>query len=288
MEYFQDNWSSLPWSPWIPFTATKEEFRQIPKEPGLYRIRPAGKDFLMYIGETRRTVHKRLNELRHTIKRKDLMPWNDPHTAAPSLWAWQDAEGFQYECSAAPLEAAINERRGMESYLLYRYRQERGESTLCNFGRFHPRYRKSTNRKENLRGGKLDADQKDNPAGCMSHPPLKATGKPGETGWMGLSWSGFETLVPEKIRPVPAGPGLYLLSDTDTQEIIYIGQSGNCANRLLSHSRKSWDEKQVEFSFHHVEKTVLPHHLKEQENDLIGNYFQQYQKAPEYQFTNSR
>jgi hypothetical protein len=57
--------------------------------------------------------------------------------AAPSLWAWQDAEGFEYECSAAPPGASINGRRGMESYLLYRYRQERGESALCNFGRFH-------------------------------------------------------------------------------------------------------------------------------------------------------
>ncbi len=28
-------------------------------------IRPTGKDFLMYIGETRRTVHERLNELSH-------------------------------------------------------------------------------------------------------------------------------------------------------------------------------------------------------------------------------
>ncbi|MCX6684318.1 MAG: hypothetical protein NTZ37_06290 [Methanoregula sp.] len=50
----------LPWSPWVPFTATKEEFRQIPKEPGLYRIKPAGKDFLIFIGETRRTTHERL------------------------------------------------------------------------------------------------------------------------------------------------------------------------------------------------------------------------------------
>ncbi|MFY9799681.1 MAG: hypothetical protein WAK10_00350 [Methanoregula sp.] len=34
----------------------------------------------------------------------------------------------------------------MESFLLYRYQPERGESTLCNFGRYHPRYR------EELRG----------------------------------------------------------------------------------------------------------------------------------------
>jgi len=52
----------------------------------------------MYIGETRRTVHERINELRQTLNRTDLMPWNDPHPAAPSLWAWQDAEGFEYEC----------------------------------------------------------------------------------------------------------------------------------------------------------------------------------------------
>jgi hypothetical protein len=28
----------------------------------------------------------------------------------------------------------------MESFLLYRYRQERGASTLCNFGRFLRKY----------------------------------------------------------------------------------------------------------------------------------------------------
>ncbi len=98
----------------------------------------------------------------------ELMPWNDPTPAAPSLWAWQDAEGFEYECSATPLDASQSGRRGMESFLLYRYRQECGESTLCNFGRFHPRYRKSTNRKENKRGGKLEENHQDNPAGGPS------------------------------------------------------------------------------------------------------------------------
>ena len=287
MECFNTDWSSLPWTKWIPFTADKHTFREIPKKPGLYRIRPIGKDCLMYIGETRRTVHQRVNELRHTLKRTDLMPWNDPHTAAPSLWAWQDAEGFEYECSATPLDASQNGRRGMESFLLYRYRQEFGESTLCNFGRFHPRYRKSTNRKEGLRGGKLEADHKDNPAGGSSHPPLRVTGKPGDLGWMGFSWSGCETMVPEKTCATPAGPGLYVLIDAGSQEIIYIGQSGNCAKRLLDHSRKSWDGKKLQFSFHSVEKPVLTHQLKELENDLIGNYFELYWKAPEYQFRNS-
>ncbi len=105
---------------------------------------------------------------------------------------------------------------------------------------------------------------------------------------MGLSWSNSETLVPEKTLNVIAGPGLYLLFDAGSQEICYIGQSGNCAQRLLDHAKKSWDGKALQFSFHGVEKTILPHQRKEQENDLIGNYFEHYRKAPEYQFRNNR
>jgi hypothetical protein len=44
-------------------------------------------------------------------------------------------------------------RQRIESFLLYRYLQEHGESILCNFGWFPPRYRKSTNRNEKKRGG---------------------------------------------------------------------------------------------------------------------------------------
>ena len=128
----------------------------------------------------------------------------------------------------------------------------------------------------------------DNPAGGPSLPPLPATGTPGQPGWMGLFWSGCEMLAPEKTLTAPAGPGLYLLSDAGSEEICYIGQSGNCAQRLLDHAKKSWDGKELQFSFHGVERTVLPHQRKERENDLMGNYFEQYRKGPEYQFRNNR
>ena len=155
----------------------------------------------MYIGGTGRTLHQRLNDLRQSLRRADLMPWADPLPEAPALWAWwvewftrpheemrrrtdkllrtgsqrsnqekkpqvsstgewrrslprqyhrtflrslktcrKEAGPVMLECSAAPLDASAAGRRGMESFLLYQYRQERGESPLCNFGRFHPRY----------------------------------------------------------------------------------------------------------------------------------------------------
>ena len=216
------------------------------------------------------------------------MPWNDPIIEASLLWAWQDAEGFAYECSAAPLDASQSGRRGMESYLLYRYRQEHGESTLCNFGRFHPRYRKSTNRKENSRGGKLAENHQDNPAGGPGMPPLPVTGTPGERDWMELAWSGKRPLDGETISRVPHGAGLYLLFELDTRDLVYIGQSADCAKRLRSHAMKLLAEKDMLVSYYIEEKPLLPHNLKEWENDLIGNYFEVYRKAPAYQFGNFR
>ncbi|MHB8163090.1 MAG: hypothetical protein ACYDDV_01945 [Methanoregula sp.] len=275
---------SLSWTPWVPFTADKQEFRQIPVEPGLYRIRPVGEEFFMYIGETRTSLFKRLNDLRMELRGGNLMPWADPHAESACLWAWQDAEGFAYECSAASLDATANGRMGMEAYLLYQYRQERSESPLCNFGRFHPRYRSSSRRSGNLRGGKLEDGQKDNPAGNPSQPPLSPVGKPGEPGWMGLTWSGPEILAPEKTPATPAGPCLYILSDTGAGEIIAIGQSMDCAHRLADLTRIPGDERILQVSVHCREKTIFPHQLRELETDLIGNYFGEYRKSPAGQF----
>jgi hypothetical protein len=176
----------------------------------------------------------------------------------------------------------------MESFLLYRYRQERGASTLCNFGRCHPRYRKSTNRKENRRGGKLADNHLDNPAGGQSMPPLPVTGTPGDRDWMGLAWSGIRPLDGETVATVPPGAGLYLLFEHDTRDLVHIGQSADCAKRLRSHAIKFLHEKDLLFSVYIEEKPVLPHNLKELENDLIGNYFELYRKAPKYQFGNNK
>ena len=151
----------------------------------------------------------------------------------------------------------------MEAFLLYRYRQERGESPLCNFGRFHPRYRRSTTRKENVRGGKLAEGQKDNPAGGPGLLPLTPAGVPGDRNWMGLSWSIPEPLVPEKIQGVPERQGVYIMSDAGSQEIVSIGQSMNCARRLLDNSARSWDDSEILFSYHIPEKPIPQHQLRE-------------------------
>ncbi|MFA6331454.1 MAG: hypothetical protein WCX22_00740 [Methanoregula sp.] len=324
-DYLSYNWGYLPWSPWIPFSAGKPAFQEIPHEPGVYRIKPVGRDCLMYVGETGRSLYLRLHDLRIELRNCNQMPWSDPHAEAPALWAWQDAAGFKdpkehsdpgleenlqdsvtpgdvsepqedegpvralrFECSAAPLDASAGGRKGMEHFLLSRYRLERDESTLCNFGRFHPRYRKSTTRKEGRRGGRLADSQKDNPAGWPGITPLDVTGKPGDSDWMGLEWTDNLALSAENIAGVAPGAGLYLLSDAVSREIVYIGQSADIGKRLLGHSRKPSDDRSLAFSYQIIGQSVLPHNLKEMETDLIGNFFENFRKAPEFQFPGGR
>ena len=290
-DYFSPDWCSLPWSGWVPFDADRQTFHRLPHEPGVYRIRPAGKNFLMYVGSSGQPLVTKLAGLRQALRRADLMPWADPHPEAPGLWAWwvswlADSGGagpVMLECSAAPLDASVAGRKGMESFLLYRYRQERGESPLCNFGRFHPRYRRSTNRNEGKRGGKLAEGQQDNPAGSPGTGPLEPVGRPGDPDWMGLEWTAFAPLSPEGIGATAPGAGLYLLADAGTRGIVFIGQSADLVGHLADQSRKE-DGRALLFSCHHPDRPVRPHHLRELENDLIGNFFEQERKVPEFQF----
>jgi len=308
MDFLEENWLELDWSPWVPFNASRE-FWYIQKAPGVYRIRPNHKDLLMYIGETGQSLHKKLAGLRQTLRRGDIMPWSDPYAEAPALWAYWvewltaqntgtspdpspgsegDTEPVMLEVSSAPLDASVSGRKGMENFLLYRYRQETGASPLCNFGRFHPRYRKSTTRGEGHRGGKLVDDQKDNPAGFPSITPLEPAGKPGDCDWMGLEWTEQTPLSPEHARNVGEGAGLFLLADAGRQDILYIGQSADIAGRLAGLCGKDWQGHEVEFSYQIIGQNVLPHNLKELEADLLGNYYENFRRMPAFQFQKSR
>ena len=105
---------------------------------------------------------------------------------------------------------------------------------------------------------------------------------------MELAWIGKLPLDGDTISTVPPGAGLYLLFERENQDLVYIGQSADCAQRLRSHAIKLLDEKDMLVSYHIEKKPLLPHNLKERENDLIGNYFDIYRKAPRYQYGNHR
>jgi hypothetical protein len=280
-------WCGLQWTPWIPFS-TPSAFKQLPSSPGLYRIRVINGEELFYIGETGRNLRERLGDLRRNTM-KDTMPYNDPHTAAPSLWAWRHAEQVAFECSVAPLPSAEDkeeakiQRKGLEYYVLWQYRLEFGTSTRCNHGRFHPRYVKSTDRRQGVHGHRLPDEAPANPAGGPSLPPLHLLATPADSNWMGLVWSPFAPLDISHIVNVASSPGAYRLFDAEAQELLYIGESSNVRQRLMAHARKAWGCSQPLYSYVSFPESTPAYQRREIENDLIAGFYAATRRLPRFQ-----
>src|SRR5262245_37232738 len=94
----------LRWSSWQPLDGCWQG-ALIPDRPGLYRIRRAGHADLDYIGQTgagTMTVRKRMAMLRGVYGPE--MPYRDPHTAAPALWALLQGTGEPFEVAVVFVE----------------------------------------------------------------------------------------------------------------------------------------------------------------------------------------
>ena len=270
----------LEWSPWVSFDGG--DFCLIPRGAGLYRVRVAGQAVLAYVGQTGRDLRQRLIDLRRNTLAA-VMPFNDPHTAAPSLWAWRDAEGYKFECSAAAFAGDTRIRLALECSLLWQHRLEHGVSTLCNYGRFHGGYAKSGNRGSGRRGGRVPTG-KVNPAGGPCTVVLRPHGSAQDTDWMGLSWSPWADL--RAWRDVD-GTGLYRIAERG-RGLLYIGESAALAARLRSHARSDWRAGVPMVSVASVAGVPAKYRLHELECDLIAGHFDELGTVPAMQFLDGR
>ena len=105
------NWNRLDllgfnWSQWIPLESPIQVYHNhITKNPGLYRVRITHNRKLAYIGQTGRDLRERTRQLSSKVNNnQDNPPWNDPHTAAPALWAWKIENNYRYEVSVFAID----------------------------------------------------------------------------------------------------------------------------------------------------------------------------------------
>ena len=264
------NWLSFGWTEWVPFDGG--DFKLLPTAAGIYRVRIRDQNRLAYIGQTGRNLRERLSDLRRNALAKE-MPFNDPHTAAPSLWSWRDADGYEYECSAFTTGLDAQHRQALECWLLWQYRLETGESTLCNHGHFHPHYVKSRDRKTGFRGHRLvaPADQ------IQSTQGLRHS----DDGSMGIEWSEWQQLDQ---LVAPNSPGVYRIAESG--RVIYIGESSGLKARLKAHARNDWGRPLASFCV--LTPDTPKQHLHEIENDLIAGHYHAYGSPPAMQFSNAK
>jgi len=274
---FGDRWGTLNWSKWIGLDAPLEEYREhISTLPGFYRVKAVGYPTLIYVGETGRGLRERIRSLASNANRpRNDPPWNDPHTAAPLLWAYRLEEDFQFEVSAAIAQLDYQTRQCQEDALLYLHRLEHDKSTLCNHGRLHPWWTRPTNRKKDI-----PTQRRESPVAYPSLPSVSGDSGVLSAKWLNLEWSEFLSIADACTH----GPGVYRIRHDN--EILYFGESENLSERLKTHTKdKRFSDCHV--SFHNI-SNVLPHQLKKRETDLIGAYFLVTAKPPVLQYVTAR
>lgn len=261
--------------------------RGLPTASGLYRVRRSDSTEIVYIGQTGKGLRDRLRMLSGTYATE--MPYNDPHTAAPALWALRRSENVEFDVSVVQLSGNKQSIVGEECVAITMHRRKSGSSPAFNFGGMPPGYRKSSSNNRRLvdqrkrfRGG-ADADAPVTPASIA--PLLDPTGDVVGTSWCSLLWSDW-CAADDRNAPVKVN-GLYRLRRRGSSDLLYIGQ-GVIARRVLSHCGKAdfrvvAPGRTLEVSWVATPKLVTRQRL-EWENDLIASHVLSRGATPRLQF----
>jgi hypothetical protein len=284
---------TITWSPWTPLHPETVS-NPVPAVAGLYRLRTNHDDILDYIGQTgagAMTLRRRVAMLAGMWR--DEMPYRDPHTAAPAMWAWLRSGRHSPEVSTSPVTADTPARKALEALAISEHRWAHRCSPRWNFGRRPPGYRMSSanNRRLAETGRRFRGGVTDEPG--VSHipgiAPLSLPGDdPASREWGGLPWTPWAFIrdgVPDMLH------GIYRLRHQGNTELLYIGE-GHIPARLVSHLAKvnRPDHRQagplggglLQSSW--VEGDWPRHQRLELENDLIANHLQMHGQAPAAQF----
>jgi len=285
----------LRWGEWRPRPGAARD-PAIPAVAGLYRIRRVGRTDLDYIGQTgmgNMTLRRRLEMLGGVYAAE--MPYRDPHTAAPALWALRQSTGEEFEVSVVPVEGTTPWRMGLEALAIAVHRQEHGRSPTVEFGRVPVGYRASSGNNAKLvlagarfRGGPWEGEELAHLPGIPPLAPL--TGDPDGPGCGGHSWS-LWLPIGEASRSAGDAIGLYRIRGAPDSGLLYIGQ-GEIGHRLRHHARKVGrvgDRQGEVFAAAPLESSWvaggwLAHQRLELEVDLIAAHLLVTGRVPAAQF----
>lgn len=277
----------IRWSAWQPLAGSARN-TGVPAAPGLYRVRVVETGEVVYIGQTGVSLRGRLGML--CTCHGDEMPYRDPHTAAPTLWALRHRDGVEFEASTAVVDGDKVERLALEAVAISSHRVEHGRSPLANFGGRIAGYRLSSANNAGLvaagrrfRGGPdPSAEESD---GTPVLGPLDSEVTSGD--WLGLTWSSW---VLSDDAGLPSGVGIYRIRRHQSRELSYVGQ-GRIRERIRSHLAKAAiaDHRQaLHFSrpldLSWVELKFSKRQLLEVENDAIASHRLAAEVAPHAQF----
>jgi hypothetical protein len=222
------------WTDWVPLHVASPNSR-VPAVAGLYRVRrTTGESGLDYVGQTSRSLRKRLAELGGLYG--PIMPYRDPHTGAPALWALRHRDGCDFEASATEVPGEPQWREALEAAAITLYRFQSGRSPTANFGRMPSGYRISTERRRRVRGGPDPTVSAVADSAPVAGDPWA---DPESAGWMNWAWSPWAPI--RDACKMAKGIGLYRIRCNGLSGLVYVGQ-GQIRARLTHHLGKAVKE----------------------------------------------
>ena len=276
------------WSNWHPLEGASRN-HAIPNAAGLYRIRRTEHISLEYLGQTGDSLRRRSGHLQDVFG--DVMPYADPHTAAPGLWALRQDLNCDYEISIAEFNGDTAYRKGQECLEISHHRFEHHLSPTMNFGRMPEGWIKSSGNNHRLVTagkrfrGRRDASEARIPDATA---PFDLYGDPMSNDWMGLPW---EELSADQTQSKKAG--LYRALHPNSETLTYVGQSSaSITARVSAHTAKATKPGHRQHSF--FDESIIWQwaslnelkrtQLLEVENDLIASHMLAHDRPPDAQF----
>jgi hypothetical protein len=226
------------------------------------------------------------------------MPFADPHTAAPGLWALRQDTGCEFEVSVASVDCSDSGRKALEAFVISDHRQKFQRSPTINFGRMPVGWRKSSgvsaklkSEGKELRGGRCSE------ATPQHSPGIAPVGgfdtQIGSTLWCGHEWTEWCRMSDMPAEVSRARTGLYRIRGDQSPALIYIGQ-GKVLSRLGMHHKDAMSRETVKgralASGGVLEASWVLNsdwssvQLEELENDLIAAHYLATGEAPVAQF----
>jgi len=134
-----NRWLGLEWSSWTELRNREELLKELPKSPGVYRVRHTDLPGLLYVGESGAEggLHDRVGHGLAFGFDSDTPPRGSNHDATKPLWRIEDKVGGSVVVSVAspPVAADKRHRRCIEATLVSVCRRETGRTPTVMLNR---------------------------------------------------------------------------------------------------------------------------------------------------------
>lgn len=222
------------WSEWYSVLPPDEQ--QIEYEgPGILRICHSKLSGIHYVGHTDNSIQNRARSLGYELNNKE-MPYINPFSAAPCLWAIQQELGDEFFVSYYAVDED-QPTQVLEDVYLSLYRMTTAQSPTANFGRMFPLYSKSSSSKRGTRGERLEEPSVSGPVGTRGLQ-MNNIDNVLSDDWLGFDWCDPVEYYPDRLQGLspsfPSDRGIFRVWEKGKGSLEAVGTARTLNSEIAS------------------------------------------------------